>query len=94
MQEKETTKATIMVSLGVNHPNRITLTTLQFWRTYYQQRDAIKKNKQVFQVLMLKENKVCFSKLQDCLIHYSKVFGNISHFKKTKFKHLCLVFHF
>ena len=49
------------------------------------------EKKQPFQVIMLEENKVRFSKLQDFLIHYSKVFFNIVHFKITKFRHLSLM---
>ena len=67
------------------------LTTLRFWCTYCQQRDVIKRNKQTFQV-MLKENKVCFSKLKDCLIHYIKVFLTYHTSRKQNLNIFLLIF--
>ena len=57
--------------------NGTKLTTLQFWRTYCKQIDTFKRNKQAFQGIMPKENKVCFFNL---------------NFKKTEFKHVSLMF--
>ena len=62
--------------------NRISY-LVHIWRTYGQQRNkqlfgvltvSREKNKQLFQGIKLKENKVSFSKFQYCLIHYSNVF--------------------
>ena len=48
---------------NVCHPNSATLTTLQFWHTYCQHRDAIKSNKETFQEIMPKE--ICYAGLTD-----------------------------